>query len=737
MLDNPYYKLYLNDIFKLAQTLVIKVSSVAESINQLIRLKYGEDSVDNYSPHTWKYYMNLAGIYHSTDTIMKVRSLDTLEEIVFSRQNLLEHPSTKDAYQYGSRYCKQLMQKYPTQERLILGILYPCDINKAIEAEDGEIINYPKNLVEEQEITLIKELSFFIKQYMSRWDVDAFNINNRSYKLANLSILYSLLVPKILNLRMLRCRTDEAHSFHIRMYLASHGRLDRYMDYMTLKQQLFLYRNIKYINHNAGQTTIFKWLIERLLTDRKIPISEFSVRHQDTFNENYQPNYLFRKKPINTQFNVPEKDYFTYDEIIKKEIQTATYNRDYYDNNYDKIDQKARNALSSVTQTKDLESSMVDYTDSHAYKFYNIIIHHWGYMTKLGLYKGVVVNHKNPLNGEIYSLTCEDAFIYYVYAVYLSFGIKLKTIPGWLCERVVRPQLPTVSELESYVDKNALPYTELPAYLHTKQPRLRKCNNRLRFYQLCNDIFNNMIHQDGIVSNHERIMDRGYAKNLIDLFHQDIYIKHDEYGKDYETWLLEKAMPLDEYTPKEGLQLAKNLLEGSTGYKTDDTKLLKNIQRAMIAVMLQLSSYSIQIIREINESEVDPLSWSAARIETSGTKQKTDQYIYTPISHETTGKLYRTDKVNPKVIVSDKLNLNYSTLIDPQICINTESRSKQHPTYINVKLHMVTTSNIDTRELFRSLPYEVKMEFLKDSMEIEQVSDLVSLNDVILLKGNQ
>ena len=310
MLDNPYYTLYLNDVFKLAQTLVIKVSSVAESINQLIRLKYGEDAVDNYNPYSWKYYMNLAGNYHSTDTIMKVRSLDTLEEIVFSRQNLLDHPSTKDAYGYGSRYCKQLMQKYPTQEALILGILYPCDIKKAIEAEDGSIIGYPKFLVEEQEITLIKELEFFIKRFMSRWDVPAFEINSRMYRVAHLSILYSLLVPKILNLRLLRCKTDEAHSFHIRMYLASYGKLDQYMDYMTLKQQLFLYRNIKYINHNAGQTTIFKWLIDRLLTDRKIPISEFIVRHQDTFNEEYQPNYLFRKKPINTQFYVPEKDYF-------------------------------------------------------------------------------------------------------------------------------------------------------------------------------------------------------------------------------------------------------------------------------------------------------------------------------------------------------------------------------------------------------------------------------------------
>lgn len=735
MLDNPYYTLYLNDVFKLAQTLVIKVSSVAESINQLIRLKYGEDAVDNYNPYSWKYYMNLAGNYHSTDTIMKVRSLDTLEEIVFSRQNLLDHPSTKDAYGYGSRYCKQLMQKYPTQEALILGILYPCDIKKAIEAEDGSIIGYPKFLVEEQEITLIKELEFFIKRFMSRWDVPAFEINSRMYRVAHLSILYSLLVPKILNLRLLRCKTDEAHSFHIRMYLASHGKLDQYMDYMTLKQQLFLYRNIKYINHNAGQTTIFKWLIDRLLTDRKIPISEFSVRHQDTFNEEYQPNYLFRKKPINTQFNVPEKDYFSYDEIISKETNTAVYNRTYYDNNYDRIDQLARNANSSVTQTKDLESSMIDYTDSHAYKFYDVIIQHWAYMSKLGLYKGVVVNHKNPLNGEIYTLSCEDAFIYYIYAVYLSFGIKLKTIPGWLCKRVVKPQLPTIAELKSYVDINALPYTELPEHLHQKQPRLRKVNNRVRFYELCLSIFNNMIHQDGVVSNHERMMDRGYAKNLIDLFHQDIYIKHDDYGRDYETWLLERAMPLDDYTPKEGFQLAKNLLEGSTGYKTDDTKLLKNIQRAMIAVLLQLSSYSIQIIREINESEVDPLSWSAVRIETSSSKQLTQQSIGVCLKNSTSGKNYLDNPISSEMHLCDDLRLTNISEVNTQLCVDTVAYSVYQEHFISSRVNTITSSNVDTRALFKSLPYEVKMAFLEDHITQDMIKEGISLNDFILLKG--
>ena len=89
---------------------------------------------------------------------MYVGSLDTLETILFSKENLELHPLTRESYQFGTRYYYNLLNKYPNQEFLIKGILYPCDINKAIEAEDGEILSYQSDLVEEQEETKNKIL---------------------------------------------------------------------------------------------------------------------------------------------------------------------------------------------------------------------------------------------------------------------------------------------------------------------------------------------------------------------------------------------------------------------------------------------------------------------------------------------------------------------------------------------------------------------------------------------------
>lgn len=46
----------------------------------------------------------------------------------------------------------------------------------------------------------------------------------------------------------------------------------------------------------------------------------------------------------------------------------------------------------------------------------------------------------------------------------------------------------------------------------------------------------------------------------------------------------------------------------------DPTKIIGNIQRAMLSIMSQLSSYSIQFIQEINKLPIKPIGWAATRL---------------------------------------------------------------------------------------------------------------------------
>jgi hypothetical protein len=100
---------------------------------------------------------------------MTVPSLDIAQRIVFNKVNLQTHLATKQAYSYGTRYYQELVLQYPEQEMLILGILYPADITKAVNAKDGTILAYPPELVELYEVSLIPKLQTWLDNYLFRW----------------------------------------------------------------------------------------------------------------------------------------------------------------------------------------------------------------------------------------------------------------------------------------------------------------------------------------------------------------------------------------------------------------------------------------------------------------------------------------------------------------------------------------------------------------------------------------
>lgn len=717
MIDDHYYRIYYTDCVKLAMTVVVKLNTTIDMINQLIKLKYGEESVDANDPSSWKWYLNVSGEYHFSDTMMYVRSLDTQEEIPFTKWMLDEHPATREAYQFGTRYCRLLLEKYPEQETLIMGILYPADSEMALDAVDGDIISYPKELVESQEETLIEDLSTHIKNHLSRWRVEAFAYTHSLYLVSESAVLYTTLLPKILSLRVARCKTHEAHSFHIRMYLASHGRLDQYLPYMTLRQALFLYRNINYIEKHGGRLDTFYWLIERLLTERNIPISEFSIRHLDSFREDYRTNYLLRKKPINTQYNVPEKDFFTLDEVLSKEVVTAPYNETYSAIYRDSIDTDITNSPSSVVQTKDLESSMVDRTDSRPYTLSEVLIDHWAYLSQHGGYRNVYVVHKDVMTGELVSLSTRDAFIYFMYVLAMRAGITLEIIPSWYANKIIRHPRPSVVELKQNIATQYLPQPNLTESLLQQCPRYENTNSRLKFYQWGKRVYESYLHHVGVISNTQTPIGRGMVKMVCDRLTMGYDVVFEETGSEYEGWLAQRGLSLEGYEIEDIDKLIKNLIEGSTGHRVDETKLLKNIQRAMIAILRQLSSYSIQLISSINEMPIRPINWGAIRLDTIGTDSAQSTRVKTcyqllptvaslvkDVRYGNTHRLYHSRGGIHHV----NINTGISTY-RARVGLDIYHR-------VNTRIRTYCGSDVDYHAVFNSIPKEEKESLFYESL---------------------
>ena len=260
MYNDNYYKVYIDNCTQLASTIIIKSQDSVDGLNAYAHDQFllnDTVDVDLNLPNKFKYYLNISGQYHPLDTMMKVVSIDTLQTIDFTLENLLLNPATAVAYQYGSRQYQVLLSQYPNQELLIKGILYPVDINTAINAPDGTILGYPPNLVEDNEYSLISNLQTWINGFKLRWNNVQYGTSDVLYPATALGIMYLNILPAILTFRLQACKTNEAHSFHVRQYLASHNLLNNYIDNMSLEQTLFFYRNISYIERNSGKRAIF------------------------------------------------------------------------------------------------------------------------------------------------------------------------------------------------------------------------------------------------------------------------------------------------------------------------------------------------------------------------------------------------------------------------------------------------------------------------------------------------
>lgn len=436
MSTNNYYQLYIDGIKKLAETIVIKSSITATSINKRFT-DYGLDHyVDPYAQNTWKYYLNISGQYHQSDEMMTVRSSDTLEIINFTKDNLVIHRATMRAHQYGTRQYTELVNKYPEQEMLILGILYPVDIDKAIAAPDNAILGYPPELVEPNEYTLISNLQKWIDGYSIRWNNVQYQLTDPLYAATMLAIMYANLIPVIQNIRLQACKTNEAHSYHVKQYLASHGLLDVYIKSMTLKQTLFIYRNIAYIERNSGQKNIFEWLTEHILTERRLPLSEYNMLHDTAAQTtDLRPTLFFENKNINGVLTTGGNDTVSLDGLLDKQDPVARQNALY---RYDEIEGIKDNMLSSRTnelKTKTLESSLTDYSKSYTTSLEETLLNHWLALSANGRYTATV-NITNPKTGEKIPLSAKDAYVFLMYAYAKSVGITPDKVPAIIAKRV-------------------------------------------------------------------------------------------------------------------------------------------------------------------------------------------------------------------------------------------------------------------------------------------------------------
>lgn len=647
---NNYYDAYVNDIIKLAKTLVIKSEISALLINERLKLVYGSSSVDDNDKTSWKYYMNICGDYHPTDSMIFVTSLDDLSIIPFTKSSFLIHTATFNAYQFGTRFYNDLVSRYPDQESLILGVLNPADMSTAVSASDGSILSYDKAYVESNELTLISSIEQWIKNYLVRWNVSSFITSDNYYAVAVFAQMVLDLVPVIMNERLKRCKTPEAHSFHVYHYLESHNKLHEYLEYMTDEQIMYFYKNIAYLERNAGKNKNLYKLIEHIMSVRRFPVSSFTVR-QTTLDQidNIKPTIVFKRKIFNPSYENSTLIDYTDNNIRTLQSDIAVDNDAYYTEYGDKINAQYEYSLSSVMGAKMLESSVYDKADNSREE---IMLNEWLHLSTCNALGQVVtssttaanaftmldynVNFTNPHNAQPYMLSVKDAYIYATYCYGKAVGLDMSYIPEFVCKKVANLVKPTALEVYSLADEFYIEDTVAGDIVGMMPSLTIPITSIADFKAYCDSVNAATKDYDGLVSSQEHHKRVSMVRNMTSRMFVDKFIALDESPNGgvtsaYTAWLRARDLPTVEYTANEYMQLYTTLIYAAIGLELNEETLLRKTHRAMCKMLNRLNSYSVQLLSASSTGKQIRPTWSVVRVGDVMSKSKARVFVVAPI----------------------------------------------------------------------------------------------------------
>lgn len=612
-MSNVYYRLYLAEVLALARSLVIKCEHVALTMNaELAAMGY---PTDEDRPETWKYYRHLNGEYHPSDTLMTIRSMDTLEEIAFTKANLAIHRATAREYRPGSRYYRDLVRRYPNQIALINGILRPVAVDTAVQAADGTLLSYDPQYVESNESNLIEELQQWLTVFFGRWYNRQYILTDDLFLPCFLGIVSAQLPQVIMSIRLRNVNTPRAHSFHIREYLASHQRLDKYLPFLTKQQQLYLYRNVRYLSRNVGKQEVFDALVENLLTPRGIPLTHYTLEHNiERMPEEIRPRVDAVKRPVNFGYNQSGLDRVGVDTVLRKQYHLARENPLVQDSALKEVEEAVSSSQFSRLPTKVLESEVIDRGNSAVRSLTQVLLHHWAYLASIGRYRAYVTV-PNPATGEGMLVSVKDALILAQYAQQRAVGeaVDDQPIPRLLAYEVLRQPLPTHEELLGVVDQRYVS----PALVAAIQDRLTPLGEYINtegFYHACHQLHRESLALWELYSFQEHYIARGMVEQVVKRHFQHSWCQLVETPISYGEWLAQNDYPLTDLPVDGYRQLFQACVSAATGLELVDHVTLAEVQRALLQLMGKLSSYSVQYIGTINQSDYTLVGIPAIRV---------------------------------------------------------------------------------------------------------------------------
>lgn len=596
-MNNIEFDAYLTNVFKLTRSIVIKLEKVASIENKVLIEAGFPVSSDK---RTWRYYQNMNGDYHSSDRLMYVKSVDTDEMIEFTKDNLLIHLGTAREYRSGGELSQRLNTTYPDQTELIKGILDPIPYEISIPAQDYKILKYNKDLVLWNEDQLIPQLQNWIYQDPSKLFNNDYTVTDDLMGPIAVIKLYADIIKAILTIRFEAIGTRYAHDFYIWSHIDSYGAFSPYKNSLNNKQIMWLYRNIAWVKNNPGQQYTFDKLVTNLLTQANVPIAKYDmVENTETQLTDLTPTPLYRRLYLNLQEDYGRAaSFIDTSALIQKQQNQAKENLDQSTTYYNDALLEGKFSVHSELPTKVLESSMSDYTNRHISTLMSTVYHEWIYLTGKGIYDGKVMA-VDPKTGKSVRMGVGDAYHIWLYLIGVSSGQVLVDIQPAYYQNVMKLKHPTVDEMIDIGGKAFVTPTMARGMLdHWVGIEIFIAPEQLMEYSF--QVYESQWNLTKISSIYYDLNMRARLKNTASLMAESGFTKLTEFSN-YKDLIASYELDFSQYTQDEARNFAWDIFKRVTGWDSNAHPSTRTKQSDLIDMMSMLSSYTIQIIKEMDD----------------------------------------------------------------------------------------------------------------------------------------
>lgn len=652
-MSSNLYNLYISGIYEIAQTLLYKHDLTAQAVNKgVIEKGY---SVNYSDRSTWKYYLNMAGLYHQSDkdiisTInvngspymqIKIASDTGAVDVDFTEallNPLTGNTTIANEYQYGGYLYNELLTRYPDHEELILGILNPVPLSVSLPAEDGDILycgGYKrtlindslgvrvsftklkieglndKQLIEDNEISIINDIESFIKNYLTRWHNPDYPPHHNLYCAVMTGIIASHIPSVIFNARLKRIHSSETHSFLMREYFESKGRLDKYTANLPLKQRLYLYRNLRSLSHSAASQESFNAIVNHIATPLRVPLAGYTLRHNLTqVPENILPEPVIRREVINFRQVGTGREAVDIHNLLRREIPIAKDNGYDIDNVELKIEEKVKISGNNRLPTKIVDSQMLDLSDSDVFPFARVIYDLWVYGVFTNTYTGVIYI-TNPATGDRISLTPKNALILAIFCYNKAYtGNDLVNIPNMTVSMIPRssiaqlfpnfPLLPSSTTLNQSINSDYIDLSFCETMLG--QPyEVPLMSSTDKFYREALKIHNEIKRRYVMCVKQLDAKARSrteYGMSTLYWLNMPVVISN----QTYVDWFAQTGISVLGLNPESYVNISTEIVRQISGNRPNNSQLIKGIQDSVIGLLKHFSSYTTQFISSINNA---------------------------------------------------------------------------------------------------------------------------------------